>query len=300
MVARGLMLMLVTSSGCGQGPPPPEFDGDAALEYVRTQLSFGPRIAGSEGHRAMGDWLDSMLTVRADSLVVQAWDHTAADGTVLPMRNFIARFNRSAETRVLLVAHWDTRPVADAADSRDPSAPVPGANDGGSGVAVLLGIADQFRVSAPAIGVDLLFVDGEDYGSFYADGQPDVLIGSKYYASHQLEGAKPRMAVVLDMVGDADLQIYQEGYSLTGAPEVVDRFWGVAADLGYGHIFIGQPRHSLTDDHVPLQQAGISAIDVIDFDYAAWHTPDDTIDKVSARSLEIVGQVVLGFINSIP
>ncbi len=299
MVGRGLMLLLIASGGCGQSPPPPEFDGAAALEYVRTQLSFGPRISGSEGHRAMGDWLDSMLTVRADSLVVQAWEHTAADGAVLPLRNFIARFNPSAPTRVLFVAHWDTRPHADAADSRDPSAPVPGANDGGSGVAVLLGMADQFRASPPTIGVDLLFVDGEDYGSFYADGQPDVLIGSKYYAAHQLEGVRPRAAVVLDMVGDADLQIYQEGYSLTGAPEVVEQFWAVAADLGYGHIFVGQPRHSLTDDHVPLQQAGISAIDVIDFDYAAWHTPDDTIDKVSARSLEIVGQVAMGFIRSI-
>ena len=101
------------------------------------------------------------------------------------------------------------------------------------------------------------------------------------------------------MVGDADLQLYQEGYSLTGAPEVVERLWQVAGDMGYGHIFVAEPRHSITDDHIPLQRAGFRAIDVIDFDYPAWHTPDDTLDKVSARSLEIVGQVALGLLRSI-
>ncbi len=298
MMLRAMAGMLLTAAGCARAPVP-EFDGQAALGYVREQLAFGPRIPGTEGHRRMGDWLEAQLRTRADTVIVQPFDHMAADGTVLPLRNFIARFRPEAAERILLLAHWDTRPRADAAGSRDPTLPVPGANDGGSGVAVLLGLADALRAGAPPVGVDLLFVDGEDYGSFSED--VDVLIGSRYYARHPLPGPRPLFAILLDMVGDRDLRIYQEGYSLTGAPEVVDRVWRVAADLGHGDTFIPAPRHTLTDDHVPLQQAGFRAINVIDFDYgpdhAWWHTPDDTLDKVSAESLAIVGRVMLGVIH---
>ncbi len=298
MMLRAMAGMLLTAAGCAQAPVP-EFDGQAALGYVREQLAFGPRIPGTEGHRRMGDWLEAQLRTRADTVIVQPFDHMAADGTVLPLRNFIARFRPEAAERILLLAHWDTRPRADAAGSRDPTLPVPGANDGGSGVAVLLGLADALRAGAPPVGVDLLFVDGEDYGSFSED--VDVLIGPRYYARHPLPGPRPLFAILLDMVGDRDLRIYQEGYSLTGAPEVVDRVWRVAADLGHGDVFVAAPRHTLTDDHVPLQQAGFRAINVIDFDYgpghAWWHTPDDTLDKVSAESLAIVGRVMLGVIH---
>lgn len=295
MFLRSLLGVLLASTGCAQSPPPPAFDGPAALEYVRTQVAFGPRIPGTEAHRRTGDWLDSLLRVRADTVLVQAWEHRAADGAVLPLRNFIARFNTSARERILLLAHWDTRPRADAADSRDTTLPVPGANDGGSGVAVLLGVADALRANPPPVGVDLLFVDGEDFGDWTE--RRDVLLGSTYYAEHQAPGPKPLFAVLFDMVGDADLQIYQEGNSLTGAPDVVQRVWEIAADLGFRDVFIPESKHMLTDDHVPLQQAGIRAIDVIDFDYPYWHTPDDTVERLSARSLGIVGQVALGIIG---
>jgi len=293
MLVRLLAGLVLTTAGCGQAPDPPPFDGEAALAYARTQLEFGYRIPGTEGHRRMGDWLDSTLRARADEVLVQSWDHTAADGSALPLRNFIARFNPAAADRILLVAHWDTRPIADAPDSRD-SAAVPGANDGASGVAVLLGVADVLKAHPAPIGVDLLFVDGEDYGSFAQER--DVLLGSKYYAKNPAPGPTPLFAVVFDMVGDADLQIYQESYSLTGAPEIVDRVWQVAADLGYREVFIPQGRHTITDDHIPLQEVGIRAIDLIDFDYPHWHTVEDTIDKLSARSLGIVGHVALGVI----
>lgn len=294
MVVRWFLVMSLAAMACGQAPPTaPPFDGARAMEYVHAQLAFGPRIPGTDGHARMAAWLDSMMTARADTVVVQAWEHTARDGTRLPLRNIIGRFNPAATTRLLFLAHWDTRPRADAAGSSDPEAPVPGANDGASGVAVLLGMADALRASRPAIGVDLLLVDGEDYG-FFPD--QDVLLGSTYYAANPMPGGKPLFAILLDMVGDADLQIFQEGYSLTGAPEVVDRVWTVAEEVGLGGVFIKRPRHTLTDDHIPLQQAGFRAIDVIDFDYDWWHTPDDTADKLSAESLEMVGRVMLNVI----
>jgi len=167
MTPRWLLAALIFGTSCQEGPPPPPFDGQAALAYVTRQVAFGPRIPGTEAHRRMGDWLDSLLTVRADTLVVQAFDHVTLAGDTLPLRNFLARFRPEAEDRILLVAHWDTRPRADAAGSANKDAPVPGANDGGSGVAVLLGVADAIAsAGGPPRGVDLLLVDGEDYGVF--------------------------------------------------------------------------------------------------------------------------------------
>jgi len=295
----GLMLL----AGCdGGGPVPPrEFDGAAAFAYVQSQLGFGPRIPGTPGHQRMSAWLDSLLRTRADSVIAQRWVHRTARGDSLPLVNLLARFNPSASSRLLFLAHWDTRPRADGPTSRDTTLPVPGANDGGSGVAVLLGMADALKRAPPGIGVDLLFVDGEDFGDFGSN--QDVLLGSRYYAEHLPAGAPPRFAVLLDMVGDKDLRILQEGLSLTGAPDVVDQVWSMAARIGHGDVFVGEQGISLTDDHVPLQQAGIRAIDLIDFTFGGddnkWHhTPDDTIDKVSAASLQVVGDVTMALVRS--
>lgn len=293
--------LLLSLAACGDQPPPPaEFDGDAALRYIQQQLAFGPRIPGTEGHRRMGAWLDSLLRTRADSVVVQRWIHVTRQGDSLPLVNLIARFNPAATTRLLFLAHWDTRPRADGYASTDTLAPVMGANDGGSGVAVLLGMADALKARPSTIGVDLLFVDGEDYGDFAAD--TDVLLGSRYYAAHQLEGSKPRFAVLLDMVGDRDLKFPPEQLSQTAAPEVVDLVWDLARRMGHGQVFVSKDGIELTDDHVPLQQVGIHAIDIIDFSYGPenkWHhSPEDTIDKVSAASLKIVGDVMMGVVRS--
>jgi Zn-dependent M28 family amino/carboxypeptidase len=244
----------------------------------------------------MGDWLDSLLRQRADTVIVQSWNHVTAQRDTLPLRNFIARFNPAAEKRLLLLAHWDSRPVSDSPRSRDSTKAVLGANDGGSGVALLLGIADVLKRAPPTAGVDLLLVDGEDYGHF-TDAPADVLIGSRYYGAHQVAGPKPLYAVLFDLVADKDLQLYQEGNSLVGAPEVVELVWGTAKELGYGGYFISSPRHTLIDDHLELQKAGIRAIDVVDFDYPAWHTTEDTIDKVSAASLQVVGDVAVALIR---
>lgn len=287
-----------------------EFNGNTAFGYVQKQMSFGPRIPNTPGHQQEADWLLAELRRRADTVIVQEITHKLKNGVTLHLRNFIARFRPQATDRILFLAHWDTRPMADQAKNLgEQRMPVPGANDGASGVAVLLGVADALKARAPAgaTGVDLLFVDGEDYGDF-ADTN-DVLIGSRWFAAHLPGGApagpgkpggpsyQPLYAVLFDMVGDKDLQIFQEGQSVAGAPEVVQRVWRVAADLGYAHQFVPSVRHTLTDDHVSLQKVGIHTIDVVDFDYPYWHTTEDTIDKVSGESLQIVGDVAVALVR---
>ncbi len=277
-----------------------EFDGPRALTYVERQVAFGPRVPNTPAHKAMGDWLATELAARADTVIVQSWRHTTGKGRTLELRNFFARFRPDAAERVLYVAHWDTRPVAD----KDPNLgrqrlPIDGANDGASGVAVLLGIADALKARAPAMGVDLLFVDGEDYGDF--SDSTESLLGASHFAAHRPAGYQPLFAVVFDMVGDKDLQIYYEGNSQSYAPEVVQRVWQMADRLGYGGTFIRGVRHTLIDDHVPLQRVGIHAIDLIDYDYgpdnAYWHSGEDTIDKISAQSLAIVGNVAIALVR---
>jgi glutaminyl-peptide cyclotransferase len=294
-IAAAFALVL---AACGEKKLPREFDGASAFGYIERQLEFGFRIPGTESHSRMAVWLDSMARARADSVIVQRWTHVTAKGDSLPLQNVIARYNPAAEQRVLFLAHWDTRPRADGPRSTDSSVAVTGANDGASGVALLLGVMDVLKRSPPppSLGVDLLFTDGEDYGEF-VEPYTDVLIGARYYAAHQPPGPKPLYGVLFDLIADKDLQIYQEGNSVTGAPEVVNIVWETARDLGYGKIFVDTPKHILTDDHIELQKAGIRAIDVVDFDYPAHHTPLDTIDKVSGESLQIVGDVAVALVR---
>jgi hypothetical protein len=273
-----------------------EFDGSSAFHYIQAQVAFGPRIPGTDAHRKMLAWLESLLRQRADTLIVQSWTHVTATGDSLPLTNFVARFNPAATKRLLFLAHYDSRPRADSPTSTDSTKPVPGANDGASGVALLLGVADVFKRARPTIGVDLLFVDGEDYGDF-TKTPDDVLMGSRYYAKNQAPGAQPLYAVLFDLVADKDLQIFEEGNSLVGAPEVVELVWNTAKDLGYAGTFVASPKHTLIDDHLELQKVGIRAIDVVDFDYPSWHTIYDTIDKVSGASLQIVGDVAVELVR---
>jgi Zn-dependent M28 family amino/carboxypeptidase len=293
-------LLLLTLSACREkAPPRREFDSAAAFKYIETQVAFGPRIPNTEAHVKMAAWLDSMLRTRSDTLVVQKWDHVTAKGDTLHLTNFIARFNPQATKRILFLAHWDSRPIADGPKSTDKTKPVPGANDGGSGVALLLGVADALTKDSTTLGVDLLFDDGEDYGDFEAKPANDVLIGARYYAANQPPGPQPLYGVLWDMVAAKDLKIYQEGNSLVGAPEVVERVWDTARELGYATTFIPTPNYTLIDDHLELQKVGIRAIDVVGFNYqdSYWHTPDDTIDKVSAASLQIVGDVAMALVR---
>lgn len=296
---RPLVFALMAVSACrgSAGQAAPQFDGVQALRRVEQQVAAGPRIPGTAPHRVIGDWLEAELRSRADSVEVQRFTHVTQGGDTLPLRNIVARFRPADPNRILLLAHWDTKPHADL--DPDPSRrrqPVPGANDGASGVAVLLGVADELRRLPPALGVDLLFVDGEDYGSFEGDA-PDNLLGSRHFAAHLPPGYRPLYAVLFDMVGDRDQRFEQEGYSLDGAPEVVERVWSTAESIGLGRIFRPRRGQYLNDDHVPLLRAGIRAIDVIDFDYPPWHTTADTPDKVAAESLANVGRLALALLR---
>src|SRR5436309_8067885 len=208
-----------------------QFNGRTAFTYIEKQMSFGPRIPNKPGHEQTGDWLLAELRTRADTVIVQDIRHVTHKGDTLRLRNFFARFRPQASERVLFLAHWDTRPMADrAANLAQQRMPVPGANDGASGTAVLLGVADGLNARPPAGGVDLRCVDGEDYGDF-ADTN-DVMIGSRWFAAHLPTGYQPLYAVLFDMVGDKDLQIFEEAQSVAFAPEVVQRVWRVAACRG--------------------------------------------------------------------
>ena len=305
-------LAVVTAllSACTQkpdaSPEPPvvttEFDGEAALKYAAAQVAFGPRVPGSDAHRKAGDWIVAQMLQRGAVVTEQKWSHTTKAGRTLPLRNIIARFNPQATERVLYLTHWDTRPTADAEmDPADQATPIDGANDGASGVGLFVALADALQKKPSALGVDLLFVDGEDYGEF---GPPlvDVLLGSTYFASHLPEpGYRPVFGVLFDMIGDADLRIPQEINSVQRAPEVVQRVWSKAAEMGRGNVFVPREGQAITDDHIPLLDAGLKVIDVIDLDYGPGnsyhHTLQDTMDKLSAASLKIVGDVALALLR---
>jgi len=307
---RTVLFLLLALAGCDRfSGPKTDFDAAAAMNYTKQQLDFGPRVPGTPAAQKAGDWITSMMRQRADTVIEQRWTHRTADGKDLPLRNILARFNPKATNRILYLTHWDTRPVADS----DPvlgnrNTPIPGANDGAAGVGLFIALGDAMKKVPPSVGVDLLFVDGEDYGSFDPPA-PDVLIGSRYFADHTPSAEyRPIFGVLWDMIADKDLNILQEVNSVQKAPEVVSRVWETARELGYEKYFIPQVGQEITDDHIPLLEKGLHVIDVIDIDYGPLnamgvpspnyhHTLQDTIDKISQKSLQIVGDVALKVIQ---
>jgi len=269
--ALAALLLLV---GACAAPEELTFDGQAAYAHVQAQCDLGFRPTGSPANRATGDYIISHL--EAQGWEVETEEFVYRDTTV---RNIVGRAGQGPV--VILGAHYDTRRSA---DEEDPSVPVMGANDGASGVAVLLELArvlDKDRLDRQ---VWLAFFDAEDNGRL--DGW-EWCVGSSYMASH-LE-VVPEAVVVVDMVGDADQQLYLEGNS---NPALQQRLWEIGATLGYTRTFIAEYRWTMYDDHVPFAQRGIPAVDIIDFDYPYWHTTQDTPDKVSPESLERVGRVL--------
>jgi len=284
------MLVLATCailfSSCSRDPnvmyTTAVFDGERALADVAAQLAFGERIPGSEAHAATGDWILAELRRAGWETGVQEFVY---DG--VRMRNLIARAGPHASGGILLGTHYDTRPHADR-DGGSPEAPVPGANDGASGVAVLLELARVLPTERLDQPLQLVFFDGEDSGRI--DGWPWA-IGSAQFVAEARD--LPARAVIVDMVGDADLQLYLEGNS---DPGLSAEIWAVAAELEMDG-FIAKEGRNILDDHVPFRDAGIPAIDIIDIDYPYWHTTEDTLDKVSAESLAQVGQTLLGWLE---
>ena len=274
------------------------FIGAAAYDYAKAQVDFGPRVPATLAAKKAGDWIISMMRARADTVIVQSFTHTTADGKKLPLRNILARFRPERKERVLYLTHWDSRPVSESAITEaERKMPVPGANDGASGVGMFVALGDVLKKTKPTVGVDLLFTDGEDYGQF-GPPQVDVLIGAKYFATHlPSPDYKPLYGVLWDMIGDRDLRIPYEMISFQQAPEVVSRVWQTASDLGYANIFVQESGGEVIDDHVPLLNAGLRVIDVIDLTYPPHHTPQDTMDKISAKSLKIVGDVATALLT---
>ncbi len=265
-----------------------------AFGYLTAQTAFGPRNPGSRGHAACRDYLVRQLNALTDTVELQHFQPIDSHGNrTPPMTNIIGRIAPHRNRRYLLCAHWDTRPRADHdSDPRRRNLPILGANDGASGVAVLLEIATVLKQVSPPVGIDIVFFDGEDYGE---EGRlEDYFLGSREFA-RRWNGQKHEMAILVDMVGDRNLQLPVEAFSWQAAPAVVDRVWGAAERLGE-RAFIRSMGVEIHDDHVPLIEAGWRAIDVIDFSYPYWHTHADTPDKCSPQSLGSVARVLLATI----
>lgn len=292
-IALILIALLCSGLGCSQPSDIPAFDSAASFDMLKKQVDIGPRYSGVKGHAACHEYIISNLKPYADEVSTQDFTHTV-EGKTLSFSNIIARFNAKADNFILLAAHWDTRPIADKeVNPAKQTQPIPGANDGASGVAVLLELAKMFKHRPPDIGVIMVFFDGEDY-AVKPDSSQYMFLGSKHYASGLTAGEKRKMryGILLDMIGDKNLEIYQEAKSFEAAPDVVRKVWDTAKSLGYEKIFIPKVKYSIHDDHIPLIEAGVKCIDIIDFDYGPWHTLDDTVAQCSAESLGIVGAVV--------
>ncbi|GAP06619.1 predicted aminopeptidases [Anaerolinea thermolimosa] len=261
---------------------PVRFDGKQAYQHVLAQVQMGPRIPGSPAHHAAVKYITSQLQRHHWEVLLQ---ETTISG--IPVINIIAH-RGSLSPRLILGAHYDTRQLADQDENPDQrNQPVPGANDGASGVAVLLEIARVLPKETKDI--NLVFFDVEDQGEI--NGLPWI-IGSSYYA--QQLTVLPEAVIIIDMIGDADQQIYFERNSDTKLQEEI---WQIAADLGFSSRFLPYPRFSMLDDHTPFLQRGIAAVDIIDFDYPYWHKTSDTPDKVSPESLAAVGRVLVQWIH---
>ncbi|MEL7644438.1 MAG: M28 family peptidase [bacterium] len=257
---------------------PGEFSGDQAYNYVFYQQQLGPRVPGSEAHAKLVTYLETTLTEMQWQVTIQPF---AINGS--EFKNVIAT-RQGGDDWYIIAAHYDSREFADRdSDPELRNQPVPGANDGASGTAVLLELARTLPKDLSAA-VSLVFFDGEDQGGI---NKQDWILGSTYYAS-QLDDY-PNAVILLDMVGDEDQKFYYEANS---NQELRQALWSVANELGYGEYFEKSPKHSILDDHVPFVNLGIPAVDIIDFDYEYWHTTNDTARYVSPSSLERVGNVV--------
>ena len=258
-------------------PETVSFDGQRAYADVGTQVAFGARIPGSEGHAKVQKWMRAELESAGWQVEVQK-----SEAMGHPIENIVAK-RGDATPQIILGAHYDSRRFADNdPDPANHSQPVPGANDGASGVAVLLELARV--LPQDTVPIWLVFFDAEDNGRI--EGW-DWILGSREFVKNN--PVRPSAVVIVDMIGDADLNIYKEQYS---SPELTDEIWSVAASLNYDNVFIPEYKHSIIDDHMPFVEVGIPAVDIIDIEYPYWHTMQDTPDKVSVESLQAVGETV--------
>ena len=297
MFPNSLFLTLIFL-GCQSNVP--RFDEDHAFSYLVAQCDFGPRNPGSDGYYACLDYLITELDQSANEIILQDFSYQERRyNKQYNLQNIIARFNPDSEFQTVISAHWDTRPWADQEDLRqDREKPIIGANDGASGVAILLELAKIMGENPPPIGVNLVFFDGEDLG---VPGENATYCqGSRFFAKN-LPIPRPDEAINLDMVGDKQLVLPIERYSLEYHPKLVRHLWDRAKDMGLD-AFIGRVDYAIYDDHIPLNEiAGIPSIDIIDFKYPNsyanfWHTLNDIPENCSEESLGQVGALMVDYI----
>lgn len=284
----------------------PAFDADSAWVFVENQVKFGPRVPNSEAHVACGNYLTSELKRFGAQVYEQEATLTAYNGTQLKAKNIIGSYNPENSKRVLLFAHWDSRPYADY--DKDPAnhkKPIDGADDGASGVGVLLEMARQFSIKSPAIGIDIIFFDAEDYGTpeFVKEYKENTwCLGAQFWAKNpHVKGYKADFGILLDMVGAKNASFFKEATSMRYAPQIVEEVWSTARDLGYGKFFINAEGGAITDDHqYVILGRNIPCIDIIYTDPESdngfgphWHTQNDTMDNIDRETLKAVGQTVL-------
>jgi hypothetical protein len=286
----------------------PAFEADSAFAFLKKQTDFGPRVPNSAAHKATREYLVQQLRRFCDTVVEQFFDVKTYDGKTQHACNIIGIFNKNSQNRVLLSAHWDSRPFAD--QDSDPTRrkePIDGANDGASGVAVLLEVARQLHQKNADQGVDIIFFDVEDYGTPAGENiEGDWwCLGAQHWAHHpHTPNYSAQFGILLDMVGGPGVQFYQEGVSSRYAQDIVSKVWGRAYALGFGNQFINTPGHPITDDHYYINTiAKIKTIDIIHQDlsgntgfYRTWHTTEDNINNIDKNSLAVVGKVLLSII----
>ena len=290
----------------------PEFNADSAYAFVKAQTDFGPRVPGSEAHEQCAQWLQEKFSEYADTVMVQEFRTRLYTGQGMDGKNLIASFNPDAKKRLLLCAHWDSRPFADHdADEANWNHPIDGANDGASGVGVLLEMARDFRLQPlnDKLGVDLILFDLEDYGprqdqseQYYDDRRNHWALGSQYWAAQpHILGYTATYGILLDMVGASEPNFMKEYYSQGYAAWVSNKVWRYAQDLGYGPSFVNELGDPISDDHLPINEiAGIPCIDLIDLRPESsnrsfpetWHTLNDNIEHIDKTTLQMVGNVL--------
>lgn len=285
----------------------PVFSADSAYLYVKSQVDFGPRVPNTPAHTACGDYFVSTLNRLGAQVIEQKVEVKNYAGLVLNARNIIASYQPENKERILLFAHWDSRPYAD--HDPDPSnhrTPIDGANDGASGCGVLLEIARQLQQKQPSVGVDLIFFDAEDWGvpSFETRDSEEsgYCLGSKHWSLHpHVENYTARYGILLDMVGAPDATFYKELYSKRYASRLLNRVWSAAQDLGFGAYFLNADGGMIEDDHVPvIGNRNIPCIDIIHQNQSGdtgfgsfWHTLGDTMEVIDKNTLHAVGQTLL-------
>ncbi len=285
-------LFVVAGAGCGA--PERSFDGERAFAHLEAQVAAGPRVPGRPGHARGLELLRRHLEGAADRVSLHRFHEVSPlDSTSLDLTNVVAVFHEESPTRILFGAHWDSRAIAD----QDPdealrSSPVPGANDGASGVAVLLEVATALREVPPGIGVDLVFFDGEDQG--LTDVPESWALGATAFVRDHAT-YRPAFVVIIDMVGRTGTRIPREGHSVLRAGPLVEAVWSLAGDLGLT-VLQDSLGAAIMDDHIPFLRAGIPAIDLIGFDDPDWHTTNDLPQNCSPAVLEEVGRLLLGLV----